>query len=334
MSARCLVTGVAGFLGSHVAERLVAKEHTVVGVDDLSGGSLVNIPAGVEFIRADVGEYSAMKSLFVAYRPRYVYHLAAYAAEGLSPHIRSFIYHNNVVASATLVSLSIAHDVERFVFTSSIAVYGKQTPPFAETLPKAPVDPYGLAKAMVEDDLALALDSFGLRFTIFRPHNVYGERQNVSDLYRNVVGIFMRQCLAGEPMSVVGDGSQVRAFSYVGDVAPIIADSVDYSETENRVFNIGGAEPHSVIALSRAVAAALDVPWRVCHLAARDEVHTATSCHRSIERVFGCRHGTPLGIGLANMASWVRSIRIGPPTALPCSIEVERGLPEHWQERR
>src|SRR5262249_11839402 len=150
-------------------------------------------------------------------RPDYVFHLAAYAAEGLSPFIRSFNYQNNLVTTAALVSASVNYNVKRFVFTSSIAVYGDQLPPFDELTPRRPADPYGIAKAAAEDDLILASREFGLSYTIFRPHNVYGERQNLNDPFRNVIGIFMRQCLQGLPMTVFGDGEQLRAFSYVDD---------------------------------------------------------------------------------------------------------------------
>ena len=117
-----------------------------------------------------------------------MFHLAAYAAEGLSPFIRRFNYQNNLIGSINLINLSVRHDVERFVFTSSVAVYGTGQLPMTEDQVPVPEDPYGNAKLAVERDLVCAHDMFGLGYTIFRPHNVYGEYQNIGDNYRNVVG--------------------------------------------------------------------------------------------------------------------------------------------------
>jgi UDP-glucose 4-epimerase len=326
-----LVTGVAGFLGSHVAEELFRRGHTVVGLDDLSGGHTRNVLSGVEFLQGDVCDQDLVRKLFRRHHPHHVFHLAAYAAEGLSPFIRAFNYRTNIVGSANLLSQAISCSVERFVFASSIAVYGEQEPPFIEQMAKKPADPYGLAKATVEDDLELAHRQFGLNYTIFRPHNVYGERQNINDPYRNVVGIFIRQCLSGQPMTVFGDGSQVRAFSYVGDVAPLLARCIDIPATTNRVFNVGGGQAVSVNDLARAVAEALDVPVRIEYLPPRNEVQAAYCRHDAVQDAFGPQPTTSLQEGLSRMVQWVKQVGIGQPTAMPCPLEVERGLPAVWR---
>lgn len=321
-----LVTGGAGFIGSHIAELLVSQGHSVVCVDDLSGGDATNVPAGALFIEGDICNLAFMQGVFRQQKPDYVFHCAAYAAEGLSPFIRSYNYHNNVVGSAVLVSQAVVQRVRRFVFMSSIAVYGEQVPPFVESMPKRPVDPYGLAKGVIEDDLELAFRQFGLRYTIFRPHNVYGERQNLHDPYRNVVGIFMRQCLLGKPMTIFGDGLQVRAFSYIRDIASTIVQCLDNQAAENAIYNIGADSRYTIGCLAEAVASALQVPGQVKHLPARPEVVVAYSNHRALEQTFGPQRETPLVEGLAKMASWARTVEIGELALLPCPVEIEPNI--------
>ena len=224
---RSLVTGGAGFIGSHVARHCLALGHEVVVLDDLSGGFRDHVPDGAIFVQGSVTDHELVQRLFAEHRFDYVYHLAAYAAEGLSHFIRRFNYTNNLIGSVNLINEAVKHEVKCFVFTSSIAVYGANQLPMTEDLTPQPEDPYGIAKYAVELDLRAAHEMFGLNSIIFRPHNVYGENQNIGDRYRNVIGIFMNQIMQGQPMTIFGDGSQTRAFSYIDDVAPIIARSVD-----------------------------------------------------------------------------------------------------------
>ena len=243
-----LVTGAAGFIGSHVAEVCATRlGFMVVAVDDLSGGFARNLEPWISsshsrFVRGDVQNRSFVSALFAEHGPfDYVYHLAAYAAEGLSHFVREFNYNNNLGASVLLLNHAVNQEertgraVARFVFTSSIAAFGAvEDPselPMTEATPQRPEDPYGIAKHAFELDLRAAGRMFGLPFTIFRPHNVYGPRQNIADKFRNAVGIFMNQVLRGEPLSIFGDGQQTRCFSYIDDVAPIIAASVLYPAT-------------------------------------------------------------------------------------------------------
>ena len=204
-----LVTGGAGFIGSHVAGELLARDHRVVVLDDLSGGFADNVPGDARLITGNINDVSLIESLFNEYRFDYVYHLAAYAAEGLSHFIKRFNYQNNLMGSVNLINAAINHGTRGFVFTSSIAVYGASPQlPMTEETPPHPEDPYGIAKLAVEQELEASRRMFGLDYVIFRPHNVYGERQNIGDRYRNVVGIFMNQILQGRPMTVFGDGTQ------------------------------------------------------------------------------------------------------------------------------
>src|SRR6185436_1963815 len=161
-------------------------------------------PPGTKFIEGSINDAALIKQLFAEYQFDYVFHLAAYAAEGLSHFIKHFNYTNNLLGSVNLINASVNQGVKCFVFTSSIAVYGRNQLPMTEELVPQPEDPYGIAKYAVELDLREAHEMFGLNYVIFRPHNVYGENQNIGDRYRNVIGIFMNQILQGQPMTVFG----------------------------------------------------------------------------------------------------------------------------------
>lgn len=327
-----LVTGAAGFIGSHLVRELLRQGRVrVVALDDLSGGFLRNVPEGAEFVRASVTDHAELARLFDRHRFRYVYHLAAYAAEGLSHFIRRFNYTNNVIGSVNLINESVRHEVECFVFTSSIAVYGSVDPPMREDQAPRPEDPYGVAKYAVELDLAAAHEMFGLPYVTFRPHNVYGEYQNLGDPYRNVIGIFMNQVMTGRPMTVFGDGSQKRAFSYVGDIAPALAGAPWVPAARNQVFNVGADTEYTVGELTEQVARAMGRPGHpVEHLPARNEVRNAYSDHSKAARVFGPRAQTPLAEGLDRMAAWAREVGVQSATPFE-GIEITRNLPPSWR---
>src|SRR5204862_8292320 len=178
-------------------------------------------------------------------------------AEGLSHFIKRFNYNNNVIGSVNLINAAVNYCSKTFVFTSSIAVYGAGQTPMTEEMIPVPRDSYGIAKLAIEQELRVCREMFGLNYVIFRPHNVYGERQNIGDRYRNVVGIFMNQLLKGEPMTVFGDGEQSRAFTHISDVAPLIAQAVDVPAARNDTFNVGADVPCTVNELAGAVAAAM-----------------------------------------------------------------------------
>ena len=326
-----LVTGGAGFIGSHVADELLNLGHEVVVLDDLSGGFRDNVPAAAHFVRGSVCDHQLINDLFDQWRFTYVYHLAAYAAEGLSHFIRRFNYTNNLIGSVNLINASVNHDVKCFVFTSSIAVYGAGQAPMTEDMVPVPEDPYGIAKLAVEQDLRVSHEMFGLHYVIFRPHNVYGERQNIGDRYRNVVGIFMNQLLKGEPMTIFGDGTQQRAFTHVSDVAPLIASSVERPTAMNQVFNVGADVPYTVNGLAEITADAMDKPCNVVHLPARNEVKIAFSDHSKAERVFGTREKMPLDKGIRLMAEWVKRHGARQSSVFE-NIEVPRNMPPSWAQ--
>jgi len=328
---RVLITGVAGFIGSHVADHCLTQGFDVVGVDDLSGGFWRNVPAGARFVVGDVHDPAVVTQLWADAGPfDYVYHLAAYAAEGLSHHIRRFNYQNNLVATVNLLNAALLGRAKHFVFTSSIAVYGTGQVPLREDTVPQPEDPYGIAKYACELDLRAARHLYGLPYTVFRPHNVYGERQNLSDPYRNVVGIFLNQCRRGEPMTIFGDGSQTRAFTHIDDVAPLIARAPLVEAARDQVFNVGADVPASVKELALEVAAAVGVPAQLRHLPARVEVAHAFSDHSKVKQVFAPPAPVSLREGLQRTARWAANLQPAPPKRFQ-GIEVADKLPPSWR---
>lgn len=235
---KIFVTGCAGLLGANYTRHLLNNGHEVIGIDDLSGGYKAFIAKGekFKFIKLNLEKRKKLVELFEEHKPDVLLHFAAYAAEGLSPFIRNFNYRNNLICSANLINECINHNT-KFIFTSSMAVYGEQEPPFTEDKRPQPVDPYGIAKYAVECDLKLAHEQFGLRYNIVRPHNVLGIYQNIWDRYRNVIGIFIRKTLNRQPILVYGDGEQTRAFSdikyYMEPFDKLLTDC------DNETFNIG-----------------------------------------------------------------------------------------------
>jgi UDP-glucose 4-epimerase len=328
-----LVTGGAGFIGSHVARHCLAAGHNVIVLDDLSGGFEDHLPEGVTFIHGSITDQQLVETLFNRYKFDYVYHLAAYAAEGLSHFIRNFNYTNNLIGSINLINESVKHKVKCFVFTSSIAVYGAGQLPMTESMTPVPEDPYGISKYAVELDLKTAHEMFGLNYIIFRPHNVYGENQNIGDKYRNVIGIFMNQIMQGKPLTIFGDGTQTRAFSYIDDVAIPIAKSVYIKEAYNEIFNIGADKPYSVKELAEVVSSALGVKPDIRFLAARNEVLHAYSDHSKAHKVFGAPSGIDLQTGILKMAAWARKTGARQSKEFD-NIEIEEKLPEGWQIRK
>jgi UDP-glucose 4-epimerase len=325
---RSLITGGAGFIGSHVARHCLALGHDVVVLDDLSGGFRDQVPDGAAFVEGSVTD-SSLDLLFERYRFDCVYHLAAYAAEGLSHFIRRFNYTNNVVGSVSLINSSVRHGVKCFVFTSSIAVYGSGQLPMTEETAPEPEDPYGIAKYAIELDLRAAHRLFGLNYVVFRPHNVYGEHQNIGDRYRNVIGIFMNQIMNGMPMTIFGDGAQTRAFSYIDDVAPHIARAPDTPASYNQVINIGADTPYTVREMASVVARAFGVVPRIEYLPARSEVTHAWSDHSKARSIFGSSPQVSLCEGVRRMADWAR--RAGARASREFGdIEVTTGLPPSW----
>ena len=325
-----LVTGGAGFMGANLARELLRAGHRVVVLDDLSGGARANVPDGAQFIEGNICDHELVDELFDTHRFDHVFHLAAYAAEGLSHFIKRFNYTNNVIGSVNLLNASVrVGTVRRFVFTSSIAVYGANQLPMVEELVPAPEDSYGIAKYAVERELAITHEMFDLPYTIFRPHNVYGEYQNIGDRYRNVIGIFMNQAMRGEPFTIFGDGEQTRAFSYIGDVVPALARCIELPETVGETYNIGGDNVYTVNELARRTAAVMGVDLSVNYLPKRNEVHSAYADHSKARKAFALADTVDLEEGLSRMADWVKDQGPQEPSVFS-GVEIRKNLPPSW----
>ena len=327
--ANVLVTGGAGFIGAHVSESLLQEGHKVWILDDLSGGFEENVPAGAEFVKASINDAPLLSQLFKQHKFDYVFHLAAYAAEGLSHFIKRFNYTNNVIGSVNLINESVKNDVKCFVFTSSIAVYGENQTPMKEDLVPMPEDSYGIAKYAVEMELHASKKMFGLNHIIFRPHNVYGENQNIGDKYRNVIGIFMNNIMKGIPLIVFGDGEQTRAFSYISNVAPLIAKSIENKACYGEIFNIGADKPYTVNHLAQTVSKAMDATAKITYVEARNEVKHAYSSHEKVRKFFGSSQYMNLEDGVARMAAWAKKAGARQSQEFE-AIEIYKSLPSAW----
>lgn len=331
MKEKILVTGAAGFVGSHVADHLIEKGHFVVALDDLSGGFEDNVNPSAHFVNGSINDVELINGLFNEHNFTYVFHLAAYAAEGLSHFIRRFNYNNNLIGSINLINASInAGSVKCFVFTSSIAVYGANQLPMREDMTPLPEDPYGVSKLAVELDLKSAHEMFGLNYMIFRPHNVYGERQNIGDPYRNVVGIFMNQIMQDKDLTIFGDGMQTRAFSHIDDVAPIIAEAINRPTAYNQIFNIGADTPYTVKELATIVCEEFEATERLKFLEARNEVVHAYSNHDKVQEMFGdLIQNISLRDGIRRMVQDAKAK--GPRQGKKFGvIEVSKNMPPAW----
>ena len=243
---KVLITGVAGLLGSRLADWIIENtDDTVIGIDDMSGGYEENVHKDVNLYKVDLST-DDISGIFEDNKPDIVYHMAAYAAEGLSPFIRKFNYRNNLVSTANIINECIRHDVRRLIFTSTMAVYGHGNPPFHEDDLPCPIDPYGIAKYGAEMDIKIAGEQHGLDWCIIRPHNVYGVKQNVWDRYRNVLGIWMYQYMNDEDMTIFGDGEQTRAFSFIDDTLEPMYKAGIQDNCSKEIINLGGTKFYSI----------------------------------------------------------------------------------------
>ena len=333
---KVIVTGGAGFIGCHVARVLVDAGHTVLVLDDLSGGFDENVPPKAAFERRSIIE--DLDSLFQKFKPDVVYHLAAYAAEGLSHHIPVFNYSNNLMGTANVLGAAYRSGARHFVFTSSIAAYGHahRGSTFSEDDACVPCDPYGVAKLACENHIRVFHDYFRRpSFTIFRPHNVFGPHQNPSDPYRNVVGIFIKRALSEESLPIFGDGSQTRSFSYISSVARCIAEAPFVEAAKNQVFNIGGDESMSVRDLACHICRLVGVGEKLEFLPARKEVLHAHADHSKVRRVFPEAFTESLDIvdGLKETVEFIRNKPIPEATECPSTIEILDHLPASWAAR-
>ncbi len=316
-----LVTGGAGFIGSHLAESLIARGDDVVVLDNLDGGRSENVLNGATLIVGSVDDRTTVDEVFASHRFDGVFHLAAFAAEGISHAVKHHNYSVNLLGSVNLINAALTAGVKFFGFASSVAVYGHGQVPMREDHQSVPADSYGNAKLAVERELAVTMRMQGMPYFALRMHNVYGERQNMGDPYRNAVAIFLNQIMRDEPISVYGDGSQVRAFTYAPDIVGTFLAAADRPESWGRVYNVGSSHTTTVLEMARSVRTAMGVPEHpILHLPTRDEVHAAYTDNGLAREELGGWRDTPLDEGLEKTAVWARSVG---PVAPSTSLRVE-----------
>jgi len=329
---KIFVTGCAGLLGSNYSRHLINNGHEVIGIDNLSGGYKAFVPKGeyFTFIKLNLERRKKLAELFKEHKPDLLFHFAAYAAEGLSPFIRNFNYRNNLICSANLINPCIEYGT-KIIFTSSMAVYGGQEPPFTEDKQPQPIDPYGVAKYAVECDLKLANQQFGLRYNIVRPHNVLGTYQNIWDRYRNVIGIFIRKTLNGIPILIYGDGEQTRAFSdikYYMQPFDMLHDNFD-----GEIFNIGADKYFSLNEVAETVQKigskyGYDVP--IEHGEPRHEVKHAYCDHTKAKTMLNFKDNTKLEDLIETMFVW--AMKEPNRKVKDMEYEITEGIYDYWKE--
>jgi len=328
-----LITGVAGLLGSRFADWVIKKipDARVIGIDDLSGGFDSNLNKDIIFYNINILD-DKLKEVFEQYKPDYVFHFAAYAAEGLSPFIRKYNYTNNLTCTTQIVNECIKHSVKRLIFTSTLAVYGHGFGGvFNEDQTPAPIDPYGVAKYACEMDIKIAGDQHGLDWCIIRPHNVYGVNQNIWDKYRNVLGIWMFQHINNLPTTIFGDGLQSRAFSYIDDILAPLWNAAVKVEASKEIINLGGIEEHTIIEANTLLRDIMGCD-KVEFLEQRHEVkHSIPTWEKSVD-ILEFKHTTSLKEGLIQMWAWAQEQPMRERFVWP-SYELDNGIYDYWRNK-
>lgn len=334
---RILVTGSAGFIGSHLVDGLLKWGHTVFGVDNLSVGSMDNVSdeARPNFRRIDLRNREATALWVWQAKPQVVFHCAAWAHEGLSQFSPRLITQNNLDIYLNVLVPAIKAGMRKIVLFSSIAAYGNQKAPFNENMDLRPADIYGVNKSAMEDMTKILSKVHDFEYSIVRPHNVYGPRQSLSDPYRNVVGIWMNRLLKDKTYYIYGDGEQTRAFSYIEDLIPPLTKLVK-EEYHGEVFNIGADKEYSLNQLSdvlRKVAGKTDLKWVPSYLEDRPEEVKHVYCdHTRAKKFLGYEDKTSLKEGVEKMWAWAKEQ--GPQELDDWSGAVELvndKLPENWK---
>jgi UDP-glucose 4-epimerase len=330
--SKVVVTGGAGFIGSHLVDSLVTCEvpHDVVVIDDLSGGKKENVRRGVKFYNADCRDAQSMDTIFSEERPDVVYHLACNAAENKSLFSPIDITSRNYDAFIKGLTPFIRYRGRRFIFTSSIAVYGSLQTPFYEVDTPLPEDVYGITKLAAEQTLRVMSLVHGFEYVIARPHNVYGPRQNMSDPYRNVLTIFMNTLLQGKSPVIYGDGNQRRCFSYVSDVVAALFSCLS-ADVSGGTYNIGSDTHYSINEVYEEICRVSGIRKSATYLPDRpQEVREAIADH-ALAKVH-LRYGDTVSLreGIRETWKWVRSVGKVDPSYTPFEIDSPR-IPENWR---
>lgn len=328
-----LITGVAGLIGARMADWIVENkpEYNIVGIDSLFGGYIENINDKVEFYQRDLA-VDKVDDIFEKYNFEYVFHFAAYAAEGLSPFMRKFNYSNNVLSTMEIVNECITHNVKRLIYTSSMSVYGwgiKEYERFTEEDQPKPIDPYAISKYACEMDIQVAGEQHGLDWCIIRPHNVYGIGQNIWDKYRNVLGIWMYQILNNLPISIYGDGEQTRAFSYIEDCLEPFWNAAILESASKQIINVGGIAGHTINEAANILCEITGYD-KIEHLEPRHEVKWCVPSFEKSVKVLNYTEKTELKEGLTKMWEWAKK-QPNRGRYKWENYEVTKGLYSYWK---
>lgn len=339
---RILVTGVAGFMGSHEAEALLKLGYRVYGVDDLSGGYRRNIPQGCRFTKLDLRNRRRTERYIARVRPDLLIHDAAFATEGGSQFTPINSTARNYMAYLNTLVPAVRYGLKKVLLASSMSVYGAQRPPFTEDMPRRPEDIYAIAKASKEQATELLSRVHGFMYTIVRPHNVYGPRQNLRDPYRNVIAIWINALMNDKRFYIYGDGRQKRAFTYIADYTPYAIRAALSRRCHGEIFNIGPREEISLNDLARAVIrlyfgheSSCPARLKPRHLPGRPlEVKEAYCSQRKAERVLGYRTTVPIEEGVRRLIAWARTVGPQPFAYLKGGLElVSKSTPAAWTRK-
>ena len=309
-----VITGSAGLIGSHLANRFLDLGWMVVGIDNLIGGYASNMPDHEDFFyeNVDILDNQTLSAIFKKFKPTLVIHCAALAHEGLSVFAPKTIVENIYAGTASVASAAIAAGVRYFINTTSMARYGAIDPPFNESMTPQPVDPYGLAKLHAEQHLNLMSDIHGIKVFHMVPHNVCGPHQCYSDPFRNVMSIFANLISKDKPVYIYGDGSQKRSFSHVRDCVDAFITMYEKRDeiSSKEVFNIGpshGTET-SVLELAHRVAAHFNKPAQINFVPERPrEVKNAWVSTSKAETQLNYHADTPMEETIRDTVSWMKT---------------------------
>jgi UDP-glucose 4-epimerase len=304
---KIFITGVAGFLGSHLADAMLAEGHEVIGVDNLMGGYLDNVPEGVDFYQTDCQYLNTMNKLMKDVD--IVYHTACTAYEGLSVFSPNLVCQNTYQITASVISAAISNKVKRFVYCSSMARYGTQeVVPFTETMTPKPQDPYGISKLAAENLLKCLCEVHGMELVIAVPHNIIGPRQKYDDPYRNVASIMINLMMQGRQPIIYGDGNQKRCFSFVQDDIKCLKAIAFQDNVVGEIINIGPDEEFVTInELAKTIADILDFDLKPIYVPDRpQEVKLATCSADKARRLLGYHTEYTLRQGLEEMVEYIR----------------------------
>jgi len=333
---KILVTGSAGFMGSHLVDNLLISGYKVYGIDDLSGGYINNVSmlAKQTFYKINLRNKNKISEFINTTKPQIIYHLAASAREGLSQFAPIEHTENNYNAYLNLLVPAINNRVKRVVLCSSMAVYGEQKPPFDENMSRKPVDIYGVAKSAMEEATEILADVFNFEYVILRPHNVYGPKQNLADPYRNVVAIFINSLLRNKPFYIYGNGEQKRAFSYIDDITPSIVKAGLKKDINGEIINIGPEKEYTINYLAKLVLKSFNSSLKPIYLPDRPrEVKEAFCSSKKAEKLLGFTDKTSFEKGVEKMVLWAKSVGYKKPKYLKYLELKSYNTPKTWSEK-